>query len=508
MDFIYTFCGRFKQFIIVFLSGIILYLFQSDVQVIQLIVIQLAIVILYMASVSVILKYIPSNAQHSNKSGLIDLPIGKKSTAQVSKIDHLENQISGFNEVLRLSRQERRDREDEIIAQLRGLSDTVTQETEAAGPMFTEQSDHCTKLANATKQVGVHFEEIGQNMTGLKDRTQTMRTEASGLANTNSQISESVKNSLAMIDEASTTMSNTGTSIDTLEKATGQIGNAVDLIAKIAKDTKLLALNATIEAQRAGESGRGFAIVASEVKQLAEETDEATQQITSLINETKNAVGDVIKSVDLSQNVFDKLQNTSNATMETIEQHHSKVTEILDIIEDASQCTDGVANTMSVADGSMNEAYVMADAAVDRSQKILEDIEKMSTTIALSVTGAWNVAKSCPTKRYSYTVPTHIEYFDQKIECQFCDISQGGVRIEASDIPLSINIGSKVELYFPDVDKYASIFVLEKDESSLTGRFKDNFDLTYINNIDQYESLSGAYDEEEDLICLFDDEAA
>ena len=186
-------------------------------------------------------------------------------------LQFLRDQISGFHEVLTLSRQERKNREDEIIDQLRNLSDIVTHETEAAGPMFIEQSEHCTKLADATKQVGVHLKEMGQHMEGLKGTTSEMRNEAQGLSSTNDEISMSVKNSMNMIGEASATMSQTDSSINILEKATGQIGSAVDLIAKIAKDTKLLALNATIEAQRAGETGRGFAIVASEVKQLAEE---------------------------------------------------------------------------------------------------------------------------------------------------------------------------------------------------------------------------------------------
>ena len=507
MSFIKNYLYDLKQFTLIGISGVILYLFQSKAELIYLVLMQALIFAMLNISVFLISKFQSQNLLRKNNR-LYSNPDVKSKSGDVKSQFYLESQVSGFHEILRLSRDERREREDEIISQLRSLSDIVTQETEAAGPMFVEQSEHCTKLAHATRDVGGHFREIGKNMVGLKDRTKIMRSEANVLSSTNSEISSSVRNSLDMIDKASSTMSHTGSSMNTLEKATGQIGSAVDLIAKIAKDTKLLALNATIEAQRAGESGRGFAIVASEVKQLAEETDKATQQITSLINQTKEAVGEVIRSVDLSQSVFDKLQETSNATMTTIDQHHSKVTEILDVIEDASQCTDSVVSTMNVADESMSSAFLMADDAVEKSQKILEDIEKMSTTIALSVTSAWNVAKSCPTKRYSYQVETHIKYFDDVIKCHFCDISEGGVKVKTDNIPDTIDTGSRIELYFPDVDKYVSIYTLERDGNSITGRFKDGLNLSYINNIDQYESLAGAYDDEEDLICLFDDEAA
>ena len=506
---IYHFLQRSHDTMFILIIGLILYIFQLNSDILNVVLIQAVAFIFFKLSVLMYSKLKTDTSQLSARSNTILSHITNPSKVnQNNSILYLKNQIEGFHEILNLARQERRSREDEIIAQLHGLSDTITNETEAAGPMFVEQSDHCTKLANATKNVGAHIQEMGGHMEGLKENTITMRSEANSLSSTNGEISKSVKNSLGMIDEASNTMSDTGTSISTLEKATGQIGNAVDLIAKIAKDTKLLALNATIEAQRAGESGKGFAVVASEVKQLAEETDEATQQITSLINETKQAVGDVIRSVDLSQDVFGKLQQTSNSTMDTINHHHSKVTEILDVIENASQSADNVVNIMKNANESMDQAFIMADDAVEQSQKILIDIETMSTTIALAVTTAWNVAKSCPTKRYSYDAETHIIYFDQEIVCRFCDISEGGVQLKAEAWPSLLDIGSKIQLYFPDVRKYTDIYILEKSDDFVTARFNSVFDFTYINNINQYEVLASAYETEENLICLFDDEAA
>ena len=206
---------------------------------------------------------------------------------------------------------------------------------------------------------------------------------------------------------------------------------------------------------------------------MRKKTDRATQQITSLIDETKHAVSEVVQSVELSQNVFEKLQETSDTTMETISDHHSKVTEILGVIENTSQSADEVVSSMNDAESSMNEAFVMADDAVERSKNILVDIEAMSTKIALSVTGAWNMAKSRPTKRYIYNVETHIKYFGQIIDCSFCDISLGGVKIHVPNLPNRIDIGSEIEIFFPDVGKYLSIYTLQKDADSLTGRFQD-----------------------------------
>ncbi len=411
----------------------------------------------------------------------------------------LENQINGFYEVLFLTRKDRREREDEIIEQLKSLSETVTIETEKSVPMFFDQVDRCKKLTEATREVGTLINDMSVCMDELKQNTESMRGQANELSGANKDISNSISESLRMVDQASQTTNETSSSIVTLEKATAQIGDAVELITKITKNTRLLALNATIEAERAGATGQGFAVVASEVKQLAEETSDATQRITDLVSQTKLAVGEVVSSVNLSQEVFQKLESASGATMGAVEAHHEKVNEILDSIEKGNNSADSVAGIMTDVNNRMLNAFNMSDAVAEHSVKMTKDVEATSTNIALAVQVAWKVAQSYPGVRYCYNKKTHMLIDDERIECEFGDISSNGVMLRADLWPASVRVGVKVELYLPDNDRYYQMIILDLFDAGVTGRFVDDFTIDCIKDINQYDTISGRNNEEKDV---------
>lgn len=411
----------------------------------------------------------------------------------------LENQINGFYEVLFLTRKDRREREDEIIEQLKSLSETVTIETEKSVPMFFDQVDRCKKLTEATREVGTLINDMSVCMDELKQNTESMRGQANELSGANKDISNSIKESIRMVDQASQTTSETSSSIVTLEKATAQIGDAVELITKITRNTRLLALNATIEAERAGATGQGFAVVASEVKQLAEETSDATQKITDLVSQTKEAVGEVVSSVNLSKEVFEKLESASGATMGAVEAHHIKVNEILDSIEQGNNSADNVANIMTDVNTRMLNAFNMSDAVAEHSVKMTKDVETTSTNIALAVQVAWKVAQSYPGLRYCYNKSTHMLIGDERIECEYGDISSNGVMLRANLWPASVRVGVKVDLYLPDAERHFEMIILDLMDQMVIGRFVDDFSLDMIQDLSQYDTISGRNNEEKDV---------
>ncbi len=437
------------------------------------------------------------------------LPLGaiKKPDEKVnvfkSYLMSLENQINGFYEVLVLTRKDRRDREDEILDQLKSLSETVTIETEGSVPMFFEQVDRCKKLTEATKEVGNIINDVSECMDKLKVSTEEMRGEANELSTANREISDSVKTSLEMVDQASKTASQTSSSIVTLEKATAQIGDAVDLITQITRNTRLLALNATIEAQRAGATGQGFAVVASEVKQLAEETSDATQKITDLVSQTKEAVGEVVTSVNLSQEVFQKLEKASGMTMTAVEHHHIKVNQILNSIEEGNNSADNVARLMTDVNERMLNAFKMSDDVAEQSVNMTKAVEQTSTNIALAVQLAWKVAQSYPGVRICYNKQTHIIIDEERIECEFQDISKHGSKLIARVWPASVRVGVKLKAYIPDLEKYVQMIILDVIPQGVITRFVEAFDLEDLGDLNNYDTISGRESDVKD-VSLFD----
>ena len=115
--------------------------------------------------------------------------------------------------------------------------------------------------------------------------------------------------------------------VSELSKAAGRIGDVVELINTIAEQTNLLALNATIEAARAGEAGRGFAVVASEVKALAEQTSKATDEISQQIQGIQSATQESVGAIREIGNTIGRMSEIASAIAAAVEEQDEEKSE-------------------------------------------------------------------------------------------------------------------------------------------------------------------------------------
>jgi methyl-accepting chemotaxis protein len=178
------------------------------------------------------------------------------------------------------------------------------------------QQQHETTIAefNSTVELGNMHGQLFQHMnsycesakeiqSSLSTMAQTMKHEneqvdhATGALSTNITAVERIASNLQKMSEKTV---ETATSVDHLNERTSEIGGIVKLIKEIADQTNLLALNAAIEAARAGEQGRGFAVVADEVRKLAERTSTATSEIGQLVGAIQKETSAVKTLVEVS----------------------------------------------------------------------------------------------------------------------------------------------------------------------------------------------------------------
>src|ERR1700742_4216597 len=167
------------------------------------------------------------------------------------------------------------------------------------GGMIRQLERAANSVAGGAEATAATLAAIRERTDALSMRTSTARDTATTFAQTAEKFTRSaagigtqVRDAGQLADEASSAAREARANVDRLRESSAAIGNVVNLIAQIARQTTLLALNSTIEAARAGEAGRGFAVVASEVKALAVQTQNATEEITKKIEALqKDAAG-------------------------------------------------------------------------------------------------------------------------------------------------------------------------------------------------------------------------
>ncbi|SEO93376.1 methyl-accepting chemotaxis protein [Propionispora vibrioides] len=180
------------------------------------------------------------------------------------------------------------------------LTDTAEQSAQAAGQVaasITGAAQGADQQAAMADDVMNRLEELAQGVTQVAANTGRITQVSEESAQAAREGLQSVDAAVRQMESIEHTVSESVTTVGQLESRSQEIGQIVELIASIAAQTNLLALNAAIEAARAGEQGRGFAVVAEEVRHLAEQSQEAAQQISDLIRNVQQDTGQAVSSM-------------------------------------------------------------------------------------------------------------------------------------------------------------------------------------------------------------------
>jgi methyl-accepting chemotaxis protein len=196
-------------------------------------------------------------------------------------------------------------------------------------------------------------------------------------------IGSQVRDASKLADEASAAAEEASLNVGRLRESSAAIGNVVNLIAQIARQTTLLALNSTIEAARAGDAGRGFAVVATEVKALAVQTQHATEEITKKIDALqRDAAGsvDAVQRISLAiAAIRPVFENVNGAVAE----QNETTGKMSDNAASASQFIVSVGDSAAEIDGATREAEAHGKSVAEAGSAVTTFTEKLKSRCAV-----------------------------------------------------------------------------------------------------------------------------
>ncbi|MEQ8319817.1 MAG: methyl-accepting chemotaxis protein [Rhodospirillales bacterium] len=249
--------------------------------------------------------------------------------------------------------------EREIGAVLETVASAAAKLEGTAGTMSSvalQSSDQSRVVASAS-------EEASGNVS-------TVAAAAEELSASIDEIGKRVSESTSAVNQANETAETANHKITTLTDASARIGDIVDVINEIAERTNLLSLNATIEAQRAGEAGKGFAVVAHEVKELARQTGQATEEVTQQIVDIQTASKDAAQALTDIKSAINYVTEITTAIAAAIEEQAAATQEIASSVEQAATGTQNVARNIVDVEKAANDTGKSADEVLVASQDL------------------------------------------------------------------------------------------------------------------------------------------
>jgi methyl-accepting chemotaxis protein len=322
------------------------------------------------------------------------------------------------------------------------------------GAMIRQLERAAHSVAGGAEATAATLSTIRQRTDALTGRTSAAQSTATTFSQAADKFTHSadgigsqVRDASKLADQAGAAAREASANVDRLRESSAAIGNVVNLIAQIARQTTLLALNSTIEAARAGAAGRGFAVVATEVKALAVQTQHATEEISRKIEALqKDAAGSVdavhriAQAIEAIRPVF---ENVNGAVAEQNETTHA----MSENVATASHFIVSVGDSAAEIDSAAKEAQTHGERVASAGKAVTNFAQKLKTRCAVLL-GQNGREEQRKRERLPCNIGIEIQAARGAVAAAVYEISMEGILIsgaEAERLPLNQTLNATIE---------------------------------------------------------------